>query len=122
MSIFSLSSSDEFFDHAPERREAMTSQLSRTNANLMQHRGKQIVRCHGLKLWIFRFFLASPDDSTGAQTATGHERRIALIPMITPGLVVDLRRSSKLALRDDDRLAQQAALVQIVQQSRCGLI
>ena len=56
------------------------------------------------------------------QSPTRDERRVTLLPVIAAGFRVDFGRAAEFPHRDNDRFAQQAALIQIVEQRGRGLV
>ena len=60
------------------------------------------------------------DDAAPPDAAAGEEGRVAGVPVVAAGPVVDLRRAAELAHGDDQGRVQQAAVVQVVEQGREG--
>ena len=61
-------------------------------------------------------------DPAALDAAAGEHDRLAEAPVVTAGVFVDLRRAAKLAPNRHQRLLQQAALVEIVQQRGQSLV
>ena len=62
--------------------------------------------------------VAFADDATRLHAAAGPDRKVALVPMVARGDVVDPRRAAEFSHADDQRRLQQSAVAQVVEQRR----
>src|SRR5690349_17450493 len=62
------------------------------------------------------------DDLISRRAGAGKEHRHRVRPVVAAGVTVDLRRTAKFAQCDDERAREQAALIQVVDQGRDGVV
>ena len=75
----------------------------------------------GTRLDVSAISLAGTDHLPVSETAASHRHRHDNRPVVTPVLAIlssHIRRSPKLAHRDDERIVEQAALVEIFDERR----
>ncbi len=78
--------------------------------------GRQIVRAHRVRRRIGAVLVAGAEDLAAGDAGAGQREAEHGTPVIAPSLTVDPRRSAELADGDNQRLMQQTALLQVLQQ------
>ena len=100
----------------------MVAQLGgRVDPHAVEHGGRDVVGRAGIVLGIGRRGIRGPVDEPALQAAAGHEQGVTLRPVVAAGVLVDLRSAAELARPDDQRLVEQAARLEVLDQGRQGL-
>ena len=85
-------------------------------SNSEDRRG-QVFRLDGLFLRKSSVCVRLAVDESSLDAATSQQRRVALWPVVAALVLVDVRSATELSHPDNERLVEQAALLQIIQQS-----
>src|SRR5260370_3109763 len=90
----------------------------RIDAHQVIERGQDVLGGDGAFDDAAGVFVSLADDLAASHAATGKDTAVSLRPMIPSAAanVLNLRRSAMLAYAEDERLVEQAASIQIVDQ------